>query len=192
MIQPDIVLVGDSIRLGYEPHVIRKLPGRHVWGPQENCESTRFLLQNIETLVLSRLSSPAIVHLNAGAHDLRRWPAADYSVQVELDEYASNLVSIVGRLLARESVVDVVLATTTPVIDEHHYVGRWGRRLNVDVIAYNEQLTAVAAEHQLVVNDLYSAVDNCGFEAISTDGIHLTEPGAEHVGSEVATFLRAL
>ena len=191
MTQPDVVLVGDSVRLSYEPHVSAALTDRQVWGPAENCQSTQFLQANLERLVLSRLDSYSIVHLNAGAHDLRRWPEGGYAVQVELDDYATHLTSIVQRLAAHDRVVEVVLATTTPVIDERHESGRLGRRLNADVIAYNERLVSVAGDWGVRSDDLYGVVKLCRFDVILEDGIHLTNRGAEHVGRAVARFLTA-
>lgn len=188
----NLVLVGDSIRLSYQPHVAAALPGCRVWGPAENCESSRFLLENLDRLVIDRLVGPSTVHLNAGAHDLRRWPDGGYRVVVDIDEYGANLERIVVCLQSAEDVRQIILATTTPVIDDLHMDGRWGRRRNEDVLEYNERLRAVATSHELVVNDLCGVVESCPFDAISADGIHLTERGAEHVGQAVASFLRPL
>lgn len=89
----DVVLVGDSIRLSYQPHVAAAAPGRRLCGPQENCESSRFLLENLDHLVFDRIESSSIVHLNAGAHDLRRWPAGNYAVATHVAEAVAGFLA---------------------------------------------------------------------------------------------------
>ena len=72
---PLIALVGDSMRVHYQPHVADALAGvAHVWGPDANRESSRHLRANLDPWILDRPDGPTIVHVNAGAHDIRRTP----------------------------------------------------------------------------------------------------------------------
>jgi isoamyl acetate esterase len=187
---PLIALVGDSMRLHYQPHVIDALAGvAHVWGPEMNCESSRHLRANLDPWVLNRLDGATTVHVNAGAHDIRRTPETDWRVQVPVDEYRDNMIAIVDRLRAHDSIDQVIVATTTPVNEGRHQTARYSDRRNDDVAVYNSVVVDVATERRLVVSDLWSAVWNCPFDAISDDGVHLTNAGYSYLGHHVSQQL---
>jgi len=65
-----VVLIGDSIRLGYQETVAQELAGRaQVWGPPENSGDSVNVRRHLEEWVLSR--RPTVVHLNCGLHDIK-------------------------------------------------------------------------------------------------------------------------
>src|SRR5512135_3262286 len=67
---PKVVLVGDSIRLGYAPIVARLLSGKAtVVSVEANGGDSANVLRNLEEWVVKE--KPDIVHLNAGLHDLK-------------------------------------------------------------------------------------------------------------------------
>jgi lysophospholipase L1-like esterase len=187
-----IVLVGDSIRLSYQPYVAVRVRSTVVWGPGDNCRSSRYLLENLDGLVLGRLRDPSLVHLNVGAHDIKREPENGFKLRVGIDEYRRNLALILARLRAEPLVADVIVATTTPVMDERHQTTAAFMRHNADVVAYNFVLKAAATAARYPVNDLYGALQACPFDPISEDGIHLNEPGKEYAGSQVAAAVKNL
>src|SRR5215471_4322119 len=114
---PRVVLIGDSIRLGYAPRVAARLEGKAVViSPQENGGDSANVLAHLDEWVLRQ--KPDIVHLNCGLHDLKRFKS-DGHFQVELDRYAENLRRIVGRIRAGTDAA-LVFADTTPILDERH------------------------------------------------------------------------
>ena len=181
-----IVLVGDSIRLSYQAYVAVRVRSTVVWGPADNCRSSRFLLENLDKLVLGRLHDRSLVHINAGAHDIMRAPENGFNLEVSLDEYRRNLALIMARLRAAPLVADVIVATTAPVVDSRHQAMGTFMRHNADVVAYNHVLKAAAEAAGFRVNDLYGALRACPFDPISQDGIHLNETGKEYAGVAVA------
>jgi lysophospholipase L1-like esterase len=186
-----VVLVGDSIRLSYQPYVAVRVRSTLVWGPSDNCRCSRFLLENLDALVLGRLRDRSLLHLNVGAHDIKRESANGFSLAVGIDEYRRNLALILAQLRAAPLVADVIVATTTPVIDERHQSMGTFMRHNADVVAYNFVLKAAAEAAGFRVNDLYAALTACPFDPISEDGIHLNEPGKEYAGAQVAAAVKA-
>src|SRR5688572_935889 len=67
---PKVVLVGDSIRLGYAPFVAQRLAGRAiVVSPSANGGDSGNVLKNLAAWVVGE--KPAVVHLNCGLHDLK-------------------------------------------------------------------------------------------------------------------------
>lgn len=185
-----VALIGDEIRIGYQPFVSMRVR-THVWGPAEDCGSSRHLAAHLEDLVLKRLHDRTLVHINAGAHDLVRSESSGFEVAVPEHEYRRNMLDILGRLQAHHHVVGVVAATTTQVDDIRHKAIAT-LRFNEDVIAYNEALIDAAAATRCYINDLYDEMHKCRFDPLSEDGVNLSQPGKEFAGSAVAAYLRQL
>jgi hypothetical protein len=86
-----VLLLGDSIRLGYQPFVAAALAGRAVVeGPTENCESSRVLRSMLRVWVPDR---PDVVHVNCGLHDVRYDPGSEHE-NVPIAEYEENVEAI--------------------------------------------------------------------------------------------------
>src|SRR5262245_32514961 len=93
---PKVVLIGDSIRIGYAPVVAKKLAGRaEVISPEPNGGDSANVLKNLEVWVVK--AKPALVHVNCGLHDLKK-AKKDGSYQVPLDAYDKNLRELITRL----------------------------------------------------------------------------------------------
>ena len=128
--KPVVVLVGDSIRMGYAPFVAERLKGvAEVVSPEENGGDSGNVLKHLDEWVITR--TPAVVYFNAGLHDLKTDPKTG-ARQVGLDQYRKNLAEIVRRL-ERETSAALVFATTTPVIDERHQANKPFVRREADV-----------------------------------------------------------
>ena len=187
-----VALVGDSLRIDYQPVVAEALLGvADVWGPNVNCESSRHLRAALDDWVLARLDRPTIVHLNAGAHDVRRTLDTDWQVQLPIEEYRDNVATIFDRLLEHPNVEQVIVATAAPVDVARHEAAGSSNRRNGDIEAYNRVLIDAASRRGLLINDLWSAIQSCPFDAISADGVHLTHAGNAYLGRQVAQQLIA-
>src|SRR5262245_29441208 len=82
-----VVLVGDSIRMGYAPLVAKRLDGKAlVVTAAENGEDSGNVLRHLEEWVIKE--QPQVVHFNAGLHDLKQ---TDNKYQVPLGGYENNL-----------------------------------------------------------------------------------------------------
>src|SRR5262245_46150553 len=67
---PKVVLIGDSIRLGYAPLVAKKLEAKAVVvSPPPNGGDSANVLKNLGEWVLRE--KPDLVHFNCGLHDLK-------------------------------------------------------------------------------------------------------------------------
>lgn len=166
-----------------------------VQGPTENCGSSLALRSNLDHWILDVLVEPTLVHVNAGLHDLRRTPENGGDVEVPIDEYHRNLANILDRLMAHPLVAHVIVATSTPVDETRHNSTRHSQRLAADVVAYNaynEVFRELAADRGLTVDDLWHAARNCGFDPLSSDGVHLTSRGSGYVGAIVARVVSEL
>ena len=186
--RPTVILLGDSIRMGYQPFVRQELGDRFdVTGPAENCATSRNLLANLDRWVPDRPAS--IIHCNAGLHDLRYDPGQDGPV-VPIDEYASNVRTILDRLRERTG-ARLIWATTTPVHEKLHAEQKLSRRRESDVASYNAVATRIAGELGAEIDDLCAAVLAHGPDALwSPDGVHFSDAGSRFLGAQVARAIR--
>ena len=189
---PVVVVLGDSIRLGYAPTVAERLKGlAEVVSPAENGGDSANILKHLDEWVISR--KPAVVHFNAGLHDLRTDPRTGEK-QVGLEAYRANLAKIIGRL-EKETSARLIFATTTPVIDERVAARKGVLRFEADVEAYNAAAREVLGKSAVLeVDDLHGLALTMGAaEALTEDGVHFTVKGSKRLGDQVAgSILKAL
>lgn len=185
--KPRVVLIGDSIRMGYQPIVARMLDDiAEVIGPDANCQTSAKILENLDPWVITH--QPAVVHLNCGLHDLKR-EKEQSAHQVEPDAYTQNLETIFTRI-AEQTSARLIWATTTPVHDANH-AKREFNRANADVDQYNRAAAQVAEAHGLPINDLNALVHEHGMTTLQRDdGVHYTPAGYEHLARQVAATIR--
>ena len=180
--KPRVVLIGDSIRMGYQAAVAAGLPGQaEVWGPEQNGGNSANVLQHLEEWALSR--DAAVIHVNCGLHDLRY--RADGTYQVPLEEYGRNVGAILDCIRDRAPGT-LIWATSTPVIDERQNVGGKFRRYLKDVVRYNQAALAVVSERDVPVDDLFRVVSEARpGEQMTADGVHFNERGNELLAAAV-------
>ena len=176
-----VCLLGDSIRLGYQPFVAAALVGRAVVdGPPANCESSRVLRSMLSEWVRDR---PDVVHVNCGLHDVRHDPGAERP-NGDIAEYGANVEAILNDLEAL-GIRRIVWASTTPVDEARDGTGP-SRRWNADIERYNAVARTLAENHGAAYNDLHEAVRSHGSSALlHEDGVHLTQQGYGFVASRV-------
>ena len=183
-----VILIGDSIRMGYEPLVREMLTGTaEVWGPDGNGGDSRNVLAHIDAWAVEREAD--VVHFNCGLHDLK--VLADGSHQVPVDEYVRNLRDIIGRLRGGTT-ARLIWATSTPVHDERHRArpGSEFTRLQKDVETYSRKALEVVNAAGLVVNDLHDVIERAGLAGcLSPDGVHMTERGNRLLAETVASIV---
>jgi len=187
---PRVVLVGDSIRMGYAPLVAKRLEGKAVViSAQANGEDTANVLKNLDAWVLKE--QPAVVHLNAGLHDLK---VTDKKYQVPLADYEKNLNTILERIRTGTK-AKIIFATSTPILDDLHAQRKVGfDRFEADVRKYNATALSVMKRAGVPVNDLHKAVEDGGKAKIMAgDGTHYTPQGYEMLAAIVTdSIVRAL
>ena len=186
---PKVVLVGDSIRLGYAPLVAKKLAGvAEVISPAANGGDCKNVLAHLDEWVIR--NKPAVVHLNCGLHDLKKDKKAG-TYQVELPDYEANLKKIAERV-RKETPAALVFASTTPILDDRHAKRKAGfDRFEADVKRYNDRALSVMLEAGVPVDDLHFLVEQAGAEKLlGPDGTHYTAAGKERLADAVADCIR--
>jgi len=196
-----VLILGDSISIGYTGHV-RKLLGdeavviratREGGTKVENCAGTNYGSQHIERWLSLEGGEFDVVHFNFGLHDLKRVNARtgansndpDAPNQAALEVYSEQLRAITIQLL--DSGASVIFATTTPVPEG----GVKPYRDPGDVRRYNDAAVLLMREFGVPVNDLYSFVLPRLAELQRPVNVHFTAEGSEALGAEVAGAVRA-
>ncbi len=141
---PNVLLLGDSISIGYTLDVRKRLAGiANVWRPAINCGPTTRGLKLLDDWIGDKKWD--VIHFNFGLHDLKYLgPSGENlanpkdpanSQQVPIDQYAANLTQIAERL--KQTGAKVIWCETTPVPK-----GVMGR-VSGDAKRYNEAAASV-------------------------------------------------
>ncbi len=199
-----VILLGDSIRLGYRPRVEADLgDGWLIHSPQSNGGTTRRTLAHFEAWVAepARAVGPdgLILHVNCGLHDLAykredQDQAVADSPDVPPAEYRENVRALLERAINEVGIEAsrIIWATTTPVVEQLHNTQKPFLRRMADVLAYNRAATEEAAALGCRINDLHTVVEAAGGRSLMTDdGVHYTAAGSAHLGKAVAHAIRA-
>ncbi len=183
-----VVLIGDSIRMGYEETVRRELENvAAVVSSKENGGTSTNVLAHLDEWVISR--DPDLVHVNCGLHDLRReFDAA--TAAVPLAEYTANVRSILAAIKGKTDAT-VIWAATTPVNEQWHHENKPFDRFEADVAAYNAAAAGIAEELGVPIDDLFAVMQQAaGDKCLRPDGVHFTAEGYTRLGEAVAACVR--
>ncbi|MGC9455595.1 MAG: SGNH/GDSL hydrolase family protein [Phycisphaerae bacterium] len=187
--RPKVLIVGDSISMGYTPHAAAAAADvldlvRHDGNGGDSSNVLAHLGEWLETF-----QDAGLVHVNCGLHDIKRSrPGGDY--QVPIEKYRENLRAIADMLTSAGR--SVVWATTTPVIDSRHAArGADFDRYQQDVTAYNNVAKDVMSQAGAGIDDLHAVVVSEGVEScVGPDGVHMTDAGYRLLGRAVADACR--
>jgi acyl-CoA thioesterase-1 len=188
---PRVLLIGDSISMGYTLPVREQLKGvANVHRPPTNCgPSTRGVEQIEKWLGDGKWD---VIHFNFGLHDLKfvdekgmNTSPEKGKLQVPIGDYKKNLDALVSRM--KKTGAKLIFATTTPVP-----AGEPQRKADSDR-EYNAAALEVMKKHGVAVNDLGEFVrERKGAGQLPKD-VHFTADGskalAERVSAEVKKAL---
>lgn len=178
-----VLLLGDSIRLSYQPIVGEILKNKSdVVGPSSNCRFSLYTLTMLDEW-LEELGTPDIVHWNNGLHDIGHNPFRS-PVQIPLDMYISNLQFTLNIL--KKTKANIIWATTTPVHPDRPFTDKDWAWKNEEISLYNESSLAIMNQYNIPVNDLNSIVGSNIDKYLSEDKLHLSELGQIKCGQAVA------
>ena len=107
---PRVLLIGDSISMGYTVAVRELLAGKaNVHRPATNCGPTSRGVAGIDAWLGD--GEWDVIHFNFGLHDLKYME--DGTHQVPIDQYEANLRTLIDRM--EETGATVIWCSTTPV-----------------------------------------------------------------------------
>jgi lysophospholipase L1-like esterase len=183
------VLIGDSIRMGYESLVRDELKGRtEVWATTENCGNSMRIRENLKAWAID--PKPDIVHFNAGIHDLG-WLSGESVPRFTIAAYLRNLRLIVERL-QKETRATLIFATTTPFLKPCDPALPKDQCVSATIVArYNRAAVRLMRQKGLRINDLYRVIEKAGVAAcVCDDKIHMSDRGNRLLAGAVARCIR--
>lgn len=183
-----ILLIGDSIRKGYDTYVRESMAGlAEVYFPEENCTFTTNILRFLHVWADNlKLYDADAVHFNAGLWDTLRIYGDD--VLVKPDTYADNLKRIVSRIRFLFPNAKILFATTTPVREDGYFTD-FESRTNDDVRRYNQIARDIFSGTDVILNDLYALAAEFP-ESYYSDQTHFyTGIATEKLGGKVCDAL---
>ena len=189
---PRVLLIGDSISMGYHQTVVDVLDDEAtVIRPKENCEgTTKGVLKITDWLALDG-GDFDVVHFNFGLHDLKRVGVdgrnsndPNDANQSDIEAYTRQLRAIAEAIVA--SGAEPIFATTTPVPEG----GVRPHRDPTDVDRYNAAALAIMRDLGIAIDDL-NAVAATRLEAWQKPiDVHFTAAGSTGLGEAVAKQVR--
>jgi lysophospholipase L1-like esterase len=179
--QPRVLIIGDSISMGYTKPVQALLANiADVQRIPENGGPTINGLAHMDQWLAA--GKWDVIHFNFGLHDLKIMP--DGKHQVEVEQYANNLNVIVQRL--KGTGAKLIWATTTPVPE-----GKLEPlRHSGDASIYNAAAFPVMEANHVAIDDLYSFALPRLAEIQQPANVHYTEPGYEALAKQVAASIQ--
>jgi acyl-CoA thioesterase-1 len=179
---PRVLIIGDSISIGYTPYVETMLAGKavvqHNPGNAGTSGNGVFLM---EAWLDPKGSKWDLIHFNFGLHDLKRM--SDEKPQVDREQYERYLRLFVERL--KQTGAKLVFATTTPVPE-----GKVNPpRVPADVPAYNEVARGVMKEAGIPIDDLYSLAVTNQAEWQQPVNVHFTRSGYQGLAAQVSRVI---
>lgn len=183
----NVLLLGDSIRQGYDKAVQKTLEGRaNVYFPQDNCRFAAYLLRTVhEYRSLIPEGDVDVLHWNAGLWDCLRLFGED--PQTPVDIYAYYIDRLCARIRKTYPNAKVIFATSTRVISEQ--MDPDFKRYNEDTEAYNRAAAEIVRKYGFEVNDLYALSCTLPEEAHSDPVHYYTPMGTEAFANQVLSVL---
>ncbi|MBI5800221.1 MAG: SGNH/GDSL hydrolase family protein [Verrucomicrobia bacterium] len=174
---PRVLLIGDSISIGYTVPVRDLLKGKvNVHRiPENGGPTTNGTAKLGKWLGTSKWD---VIHFNWGLHDLKFMETG--KVQVSLEDYENNLRELVKQL--KQTNARLIWCATTPAPDAKLSPPR----KDSDVRAYNASARKVMDENKIPINDLYAHTLPKLADVQLPANVHFKKEGYEFLAKQVA------
>ncbi len=191
---PNVLLLGDSISIGYTVPVRRLLAGKaNVFRPPTNCSYSSNGVAKVKSWLGTRRWD--VIHFNWGiwdTHYLRGGKLVRVSDEAKAEatfapgemrirstetQYVHNLEQILAIL--EETGAKLIWANTTPIMS------RKGERFE-HIAQYNRAAAKLMTKRDIEIDDLYRFVLPHAADWQSKDQVHYNEVGREKLGEKVA------
>ena len=189
---PKVLIIGDSISIGYTPYVIENLKGvAEVRRHRGNAGPTIRGVAGIEEWIGD--GNWDLIHFNWGLWDMYGW---EYHKEDRSPKaYGQRLESLVRRL--KKTGAKLVWATTTPACpaNETTMERRFQQKVRISSELerkYLEAALTVMNKHGVKVNDLHAFMKPLWSKyAIADNNVHFTKLGSRKLGEKVAKAINS-
>lgn len=180
---PRVLIIGDSISIGYTKHVREALKGKaNVHRIPGNGQSTLAGRKEITEWLGTKPWD--VVHFNFGLHDAKYQP--DGTTKVSREDYVKNLQEILQTIKQKSKTV--VWASTTPVPEK---LLPEGRRFD-SIPERNEIARKLMVENGVPVTDLYAVILPVQNDVQRPNDVHFTPEGYDLLAEAVTASITPL
>ena len=184
---PRILLIGDSISIGYTLAVRDQLQGRaNIHRPPTNCGPSSRGIEQIDDWLGE--GPWDVIHFNWGLHDIvwmnedgERQDPGEGAHQVPIDRYEANLNLLVKRL--RQTGAKLIWCATTPVPEGADY------RKPGEEVEYNLVAQRVMNTYKIPINNLYNYALERINEIQRPANVHFTPEGSAELAKAVVSHI---
>lgn len=195
---PNVLLIGDSISIGYTRAVRAKLHGQaNVFRPMsgkqpDNFGDTRVGLRKIDA-ALAAQKKWDVIHFNWGLWDLcYRNPQSKTqgnrdkvggTLSVPIPDYERNLEPLVAKLEATGAKLIWASTTVVPENEAGRFVG--------DDARYNAAAERVMQQHGIPIDDLHTLTRGwAGKLSLRAGDVHFTPEGYDQIAAQVVASIQ--
>lgn len=190
-----VLLLGDSIRMGYDKKVRTLLKNEYevIFAEEDNGRFAAYTLWQANQY-FKNYGHFDLVHWNNGYWDMNIEAPMTEAIH-PLDEYLNYLKRIIR--LIRQNGAKIVFATTTPIYEAGESKDNTGTGASIHysndwVITYNAAACGLMEKENIPVNDLYSLCLKGPRYYKCEDMLHLTEEGYLEIAKQTAGYIRQL
>lgn len=184
----NVVLLGDSIRVGYDKSVKASLEGvANVVFPNENNRFAAYLLRYLHDYISSLLPEEQVdvIHWNAGLWDCLRLFGEDVHTPIEI--YAYYIDRICQRIVKLYPDAKVIFATSTSVLSEK--MAADFKRYNEEIELYNRTAVEIVKKYGFTVNDMYAVSQTLAEDAHSDPVHYYTSAATKVFANQVLSYV---
>ena len=183
----NLLLIGDSIRMGYDKAVEKTLEGKaNVYFPAENCRFASYVLRYLhEYKALVKDSKVDVLHWNAGLWDCLRLFGEEPHTPIDVYAYYIDRICVRIKKLFPEA--KVIFATSTAVLSEK--MDKDFKRYNEEIEEYNKVAVEVVKKHGFAINNLYDVSTSLPEQAHSDPVHYYTAVGTKAFADQVLSHV---
>ncbi len=187
-----VLLLGDSIRMGYDEYVKDLLKDKCevFYDDKDNGRFAAYTLWQANQL-FKKYGKFDVVHWNNGYWDMN---VEDPMIEAmhPIDEYIHFLKRIIAEI--RRNGAEIIFATTTPILNSGASLDNTGTGVKINysndwVAKYNDAAKKLMAEENITVNDLYELMLKDKNYYKCEDMLHLTEEGSKLCAEQAARLI---
>lgn len=188
---PNVLIIGDSISIGYTAPVMRLLEGKaSVHRIPTNGQSTVYALEHINEWLGNKHWD--IIHFNWGIWDIHHLKgnriAAGGRIRTTPEQYKRNLNVLLNSL--ESTGAKLIWASTTPVAQPTDPSLGMNAVNEGDVPIYNRIAAKVMNTRKIAIDDLYAKVLPYVDKYRRHDSVHYNTAGNEFLAEQVAKSIQ--
>ena len=180
---PKVLIIGDSISIGYTPFVTEFLEGKAIVKHNTgNAQDTNKGLSDLTEWLAA--DNWEIIHFNWGLWDMRYDNGFDSPPRIPLADYKANLTKLVKQLKSHPA--KLIFANTTPVPTGAK------RRIPGTELKYNRAALEIMTNNNIPVNNLHQLINPQLPKYQRKADVHFNKQGSQTMAQLIADSIAPL